>query len=177
MRVSPIVLYLAATLVVAMTPAPSSAQAAGDPRLPDSTARAKLAGPRFGVTFLSTGVQAKLAERGIGAGAMITQFGWQFERQFLGSGENVAPITEVVVLVGGLDQGLVLPSLSWLVGLRSSRGTEFGVGPNVTPAGVALAFAGGVTLRRQTLNIPISLAMVPSGSGMRVSLLAGWTMR
>ena len=70
-----------------------------------------------------------------------------------------------------------LPSLSWLDGLRSRAGTEIGVGPNVTPAGVALAFAAGVTIRQSTLNVPINLAVVPSKSGVRMSLLTGFTMR
>lgn len=155
----------------------AGAQERGDARLPQATARVELAGPRFGVTYLSTGVQDKLAERDIEVGAMVSQFGWQFERQFLGVGESISPITEVVVLVGGLDQGAFLPSVSWLVGLRTHLGTEIGVGPNVTPAGVALAIAGGVTVRQRTLNIPINLAVVPSKSGARVSMLTGFTMR
>jgi hypothetical protein len=107
----------------------------------------------------------------------IAQFGWQFERQFLAEANGLAPITEAVVLIGGLDQGVFLPSLSWLVGLRTPRGTEFGIGPNITPVGVALAVAGGFTIRSGAVNIPVNLALVPSQTGMRVSLLTGFTMR
>jgi hypothetical protein len=71
----------------------------------------------------------------------------------------------------------VLPSLTWLVGLRGRRGAEFGVGPNVTPAGTALALAGGVTLRAGSLNLPVNLALVPSKSGIRVSVLCGFNTR
>ena len=74
----------------------------------------------------------------------ITQFGWQFEKQFYSKEGGLAAMNEWVLLFGGLEQGEALPSLSWMVGLRSSSGAEFGLGPNVTPAGVALAFAGGV---------------------------------
>ena len=48
----------------------------------------------------------------------------------------------------------MLPSLSWLVGLRTRDGAEFGVGPNVTPAGTALAIAAGVTVRAGVLEHP-----------------------
>ena len=75
----------------------------------------------------------------------ISQFGWQFEKQFYSKGSGVAAVNEWVLLVGGLDQGVMMPSASWMVGLSTREGTEFGVGPNVTPAGVALAFAAGVT--------------------------------
>lgn len=79
--------------------------------------------------------------------------------------------------VGGLEQGVTLPSLTWLVGLRSAGGAEFGLGPNVTPAGVALALAGGVTFRSGALNVPVTFAVVPSKAGMRVSMLTGFNLR
>ena len=75
------------------------------------------------------------------------------------------------------EQGVTLPSASWMVGLRSPSGVEFGIGPNVTPAGVALAVAGGVTFRSGALNVPITFAVVPSKDGMRVSMLTGFNFR
>jgi hypothetical protein len=79
--------------------------------------------------------------------------------------------------VGGLDQGVVLPSGSWLVGLRTREGTEFGIGPNVTPAGVGLVLAAGVTLRTSIMNVPMNIAAVPSKAGTRVTFLTGFSMR
>ena len=78
---------------------------------------------------------------------------------------------------GGLEQGVVLPSVSWLVGLRTRTGAEFAIGPNLTPAGVALAFAAGTTFRAGVLNVPVNFAVVPSRSGMRVSVLSGFSLR
>jgi hypothetical protein len=86
-------------------------------------------------------------------------------------------VTEWVFLVGGLDQSVALPSLSWLVGLRTQGGAEFGIGPNITPAGTALAIAAGVTFEAGALNVPMNFAVVPSKSGVRVSVLTGFTMR
>ena len=136
-----------------------------------------LSGPRFGFTALSQGVVDKLHERSIEVRPTITQFGWQFEREFYTKEGGLAAMNEWVFLLGGLEQGVVLPSLSWMVGLRSSSGAEFGIGPNVTPAGVALALAGGVTFRSGALNVPMTFAVVPSKAGTRISMLTGFNLR
>jgi hypothetical protein len=138
--------------------------------------QANLSGPRIGLTFLSDGIVDKLEDEDIDVGSFVTQFGWQFERRFYSSANGPMGVTEWVLLVGGLEQGVFLPSLSWLVGIRTKKGAEFGVGPNVTPVGAALAVAAGVTFRAGALNVPVNLAVVPSKSGVRVSLLAGFNM-
>src|SRR6185369_6265299 len=94
-----------------------------------------LSGPRFGITALSDGVMNDLAARGLPAPPMISQFGWQAERAFYRSDSGVAALSEWVVLVGGLEHDLKIPSMTWLVGMRSANGAEFGIGPNVSPAG------------------------------------------
>jgi hypothetical protein len=137
-----------------------------------------LSGPRFGITSLSAGVVDKLkVERGWDLGPAVSQFGWQFEKQFYGKQGGPTAVTEAVVLFGGLEQGVVIPSLSWLVGVRASDGTEIGAGPNITPAGVALALAVGKTFRAGVLNVPVNVAVVPSRLGTRVSLLTGFSLR
>jgi hypothetical protein len=137
-----------------------------------------LSGPRFGFTSLSEGVVEKLHERNIDVRSTISQFGWQFEREFYSSKTGgLAALNEFIVLAGGLEQGVVLPSVTWMVGLRSPGGAEFGIGPNITPAGVALALAGGVTFRSGALNVPVTFAVVPSKVGTRVSMLTGFNMR
>jgi hypothetical protein len=137
-----------------------------------------LSGPRFGITALSQGIVDKLkADRGWDLAPAVSQFGWQFEKQFYGKQGGPTAVTEAVVLVGGLDQGVAIPSLSWLVGVRAADGTEIGAGPNVTPAGVALALAVGKTFRAGVLNVPVNIAVVPSRLGMRVSLLTGFSLR
>jgi hypothetical protein len=145
--------------------------------LPPPVYVASLAGPRFGVTFLAPGVVEKLAARDIQVNSNISQFGWQFEKQFYAKGGGVTMVTEWVALLGGLDQGVALPSLNWLVGLRTPEGAEFGIGPNITPNGTGLVLAGGVTLRAGAMNVPLNVAVVPSKSGARVSFLAGFSLR
>jgi hypothetical protein len=136
-----------------------------------------LSGPRFGFTVLSDGVVKALETEGVSVGPAITQFGWQFEKQFYNGPNGPMAVTEAVILLGGLEQGRALPSLSWLAGVRTKNGTEFGVGPNVTPVGVALVLSAGMTYRAGVLNVPVNVAVVPSRSGVRVSVLSGFNIR
>ena len=160
------------SLVVALA-APAAAQIA-----PPPASEVNLAGPRFGLTVLSDGVVQKLSrDNNIKIAPVISQFGWQFEKQCYGRHGGPTAITEAVVLVGGLEQGVVLPSLSWLVGVRTPDGFEFGVGPNLTPVGAALAAAMGKTFRVGVLNVPVNVAVVPSKAGLRVSFLTGFALR
>jgi hypothetical protein len=76
-----------------------------------------------------------------------------------------------------MDQDVVIPSLTWMVGLRTREGVEFGVGPNITPAGVSMAIAAGVTMRAGPLNVPMNVAIVPGKAGTRVSILTGFNTR
>jgi hypothetical protein len=153
-----------------------AAAQSGD-QAPPRTRTLDLDGPRIGFTMLSDGVRARLQEKQIAVGSAISQFGWQFERQFYTRAGGVTAVNEWVALLGGLDQGTAIPSLSWLVGLRTPQGAEFGVGPNITPAGVALALSAGVTFRSGSLNVPMNFAVVPTRAGVRVSLLTGFTLR
>jgi hypothetical protein len=146
--------------------------------LPPYAHSADLSGPRFGLTLLSDGIVAKLAERQLPVSRpYVTQFGWQFERQFFTKDSGVTMVTEWVALLGGLEQSIALPSLSWLVGIRTRDGAEFGIGPNVTPAGTALVFATGMTFRTAAVNVPVNVAVVPSKSGTRVSVMTGFSLR
>lgn len=145
--------------------------------LPPAPRTVSLAGPRLGFTFLSDGIVEKLGEANLDVRSVVTQFGWQFEKRLYTNGTGLTAVTEWVVLVGGLEQNVAVPSVSWLVGLRTTNGAEFGVGPNVTPAGTALAVAAGMTFRTGALNIPVNFAVVPSKSGVRLSFLTGFNTR
>ena len=144
---------------------------------PTATETVSLSGPRFGFTHLSDGIVKRLKDDyRINVGPVVTQFGWQFEKQLYSSG-NITALTEWVVLVGGLEQGITIPSGSWMVGIRAKNGVELGVGPNLTPAGPALAVAAGLTFGMGALHVPVNLAVVPSKSGLRVSVLTGFNLR
>lgn len=134
-------------------------------------------GPRFGVTWLAADIVDTLRSKyGVDVAPIITQFGWQFERQFASLENGPVALNEWVILIGGLDQGEILPSLTWLVGLRTQGNFEIGVGPNITPAGVALAISSGVTFRVGALAVPLNLAIVPSKLSPRTSILTGFNL-
>jgi hypothetical protein len=144
---------------------------------PSPVQELSLSGPRVGLTVLSPGVHTTLEQMGIDVKPVISQFGWQHERQFYSSGAGLTALNEWVLLLGGLEQGAAIPSLSWIVGLRGAGGHEFGIGPNVTPAGIALAVSAGITFRTGAFNVPVNVAVVPTKVGTRVSVLSGFTMR
>jgi hypothetical protein len=170
-------LRFAVVLALLLAPAVGMEVDAQIPRMPPVTPRVKLGGPRFGVTYLGGRIVDSLSARSIDVSPVITQFGWQWERQFYPSETGPSVVIESVALIGGLEQGAFLPSLSWIVGMRTRDGAEFGIGPNLGPSGYALVFAGGVTRRAAGMNFPLNVSVVPSKIGTRVSLLAGFTMR
>ena len=137
----------------------------------------RLDGPRIGLTLLSRGVVNKAKSENIDVNPVITQFGWQFESRLFRLPNGVSGLVELVPLVGGLDQGLFLPSISGLLGMRGAKGFEFGVGPNVTPLGASIVLAMGTSIQSNGVNFPINLAVVPSKEGTRVSLLVGFNAR
>lgn len=111
---------------------------------------------------------------------VISQFGWQLERRFATSPNGSTGVAEAVFLIGGAEQNVFLPSASFLIGFRTPKGIEIGIGPNVSPAGAALVLAGGITLKAGYLNVPINLALVPSFSdphGVRITLTSGFNLR
>ena len=136
-----------------------------------------LDGPRIGFTILSAGVVDKARENGVGIGPFITQFGWQFESRLFRLPNGISGLVELVPLVGGLEQGQFLPSISGLLGVRGAKGFEFGLGPNLTPLGASLVLAMGTSIQSHGINFPINLAVVPGKDGTRVSLLFGFNSR
>ena len=145
---------------------------------PRATKEINLSGPRFGLTLLGDKHMEALKEREIFLEQpFVSQFGWQFEHRLYTSDDGLSALTEWIPLLSGLEQGVAIPSLNWLVGIRTASGTEFGIGPNITPAGVGLVMAAGVTIRSGALNIPLNFAVVSSKSGPRVSIMTGFNIR
>lgn len=136
-----------------------------------------LDGPRLGFTVLSARVLDKARENNISLSPVISQFGWQFESRLFRLPNGVSGLVEFVPLVGGLEQGHFLPSVSGLLGVRGPKGFEFGVGPNLTLLGPSLVVAMGTSIQSNGINFPINLAVAPSSDGVRISLLVGFNAR
>lgn len=97
--------------------------------------RLALDGPRMGFTVL-TGLNAEIFEAPVDRGGfdgfpMMFQFGYQFEKQYLNEG-NFQALFEFIPMITGLDQGLFIPSMTILHGLRGNKkGWEFAFGPTI----------------------------------------------
>lgn len=94
-----------------------------------------LDGPRMGFTML-TGTNASIFKSpehqgGYDGFPMMFQFGYQFEKQYLNEG-NFQALFEFIPMITGLDQGLFIPSMTVLHGLRGNKkGWEFAFGPTI----------------------------------------------
>jgi hypothetical protein len=161
-----------AALPPAMTPRPPGAPLGADLLGDDHRS-----GPRFGAAYLIGG--SVTAERsGRSVSPLMSLFGWQFEHAFdTGVRSAPAPVTELVAFAGGMEQGVLLPSVSWLVGVRRPNGWEAAIGPTLTGAGVQIAFAGGVTHTFGNLNVPVNLAVAPGRRGASISVTTGFTTK
>jgi hypothetical protein len=138
----------------------------------------KLNGPRFGVTYIANGaLTRKLEERYNHISPVITQFGWQFETQIFNIEGGPSGLIEFVPLIGGLDQGIFLPSASLICGLRAGSGLELGFGPNLSAAGTGVVLAIGTSFTTGNVHFPFNFAVVPSREGTRFSLMCGFNYR
>ena len=173
-RMNRVVAIVTGILVVASSAA--YAQVVGQSQRPPETM--SLSGPRAGITYLIPGVVEQIRQDyNRDLNPVVSQFGWQFEKRFMSSDTGATAVTEWVVLFGGIDQGVVIPSLTWLLGMRTVGGIEVAAGPNISPAGTGVALAAGVTMRAGNLNVPFNVAVVPSENGPRFSFLLGFNAK
>lgn len=124
-----------------------------------------LGGPRFGFSYADGGGFEKAKETvrkakpDVELEPFMTQFGWQMEYRLFKTDKGLTALTELIPLVGGMDQGLALPSATWMVGLRGKSGFEMGVGPNVTLGGASMMLGIGYTMNMGGINIPFNIAV------------------
>jgi hypothetical protein len=137
----------------------------------------KLSGPKIGITMVQSGSLASILRKDVSMfsdevrqkwtgstgkyGAVMSQYGWQWETRF-SDGGNVTGIVEWIALVGGMEKGMFLPSVSSMVGLRNSKGIEFTVGPELSLGGIAMLIGAGYNFKFGELNVPVNIAYVPS---------------
>lgn len=161
--------WIASLLAVALAARPANAQR---PQLEQIS----LSGPRLGVTYVTGPVgRAKLAEYDLDP--LMSQFGWHFEQAINPRAGGPMFVIEEVLLVGAVDQGTAIPSATLLMGIRMPSGFEFGMGPNVTPVGPALAVGVGKSLRYGGVSLPLNLAFVRSPGALRISFIFGYALQ
>ena len=134
-----------------------------------------LAGPRIGVAYISPSPSSGLINGTLDLddmgdlpldysdkikSAVTILYGWQWESRFADGGD-VTGIVEWIALVGGMEKGLFLPSVSSMVGARTSSGLEFAMGPNLSLGGIAMVFGLGYNFKSGDLNMPVNIGFVP----------------
>jgi len=135
-----------------------------------------MSGPRLGVTFVS-GARGRevLSEHSLSS--PLSQFGWHFEQITSPRGMGPSFVVEEVFMLGAVEQGTVVPAATLLFGIRFPNGVEFGMGPNATPIGTALAIGAGWRLEYGGVAVPFNVALVTSPGAQRISLLTGYALR
>ena len=144
----------------------------------------RFGGPRIGLTYISLGTSADyLSKRG--KNPLITQFGWQFEQRIFTVDKGTSGLVEFIPLIGGIEQGMFIPSASVLIGIRGGgkRNFEFAMGPNFAvapnylgnPSGqISLVIAAGTNFKSGNINFPVNIAFIPSvGSKHEVETYQG----
>ena len=159
----------------------------------------KFEGPRIGATYINNGTVRDYLDSE-NKSPVITQFGWQFETRLFTAEDGTSALLEFVPLIGGFDQGLFLPSISILTGIRNATDAkmslEFAVGPNFSitrnwenkaAPSIGLVIAVGTSIKKSNINFPINLVFVPSvgekhdgkdyETGWKLSLIFGFNSR
>ena len=101
-------------------------------------------GPRLGIVGF-TGATAQTLMNPVNKGGynpypFMCQFGYQFEKQYLNEG-NFQALLEIIPNISGMDQGRLIPSFTFLNGLRNNRkGWEFAFGPTFNLVKMAEGF-------------------------------------
>lgn len=122
-------------------------------------------GPRIGFTYLSVGTSRVRIAEAFNRGDItpwISQFGWQFETRIFTLDDGACGLVEFIPMIGGLEQGLFLPSASGILGFRTRSGVELGVGPNLSLSGVGLVMAAGASFKIGKVTFPINVVFSPS---------------
>lgn len=106
-----------------------------DQPITSSKTTLKLSGPRVGATITwgpsADRMSAPLNEGGFNMYPVSSMIGYQFEKQYLSSGDFQA-LFEVIPGINSLESGNIVPTISGLLGFRFNKsGIEFGLGPNL----------------------------------------------
>lgn len=151
-----------------------------------------LFGPRTGFTYIYTTqeefnnkIQSIYENEDKVYTPLITQFGLNLEQRIL-LGDTLSHFAfQEVILIGGLDQSIIIPSLSFLIGYRHNNGLEIGLGPNFSittksngdlSSSVSVVYSIGWTFSFKNVYVPINLAFVPTpiDGHPRITLLTGF---
>ena len=106
-----------------------------DQPITSSKTTLKLSGPRVGANVTWGPAAERMAaptnEGGFNMYPVSSMIGYQFEKQYLSSGDFQA-LFELIPGINSLESGIVVPTITGLLGFRFNKsGIEFGLGPNL----------------------------------------------
>jgi hypothetical protein len=106
-----------------------------DQPITSSKTTLKLSGPRVGANITwgpaADRMSAPTNEGGFNMYPVSSMIGYQFEKQYLSSGDFQA-LFELIPGINSLESGIVVPTVTGLLGFRFNKsGIEFGLGPNL----------------------------------------------
>jgi hypothetical protein len=128
-----------------------------------------LNGFRLGMTYVTGDDEVDALRDAIKdptAPPLLAQCGWQFEKQYPAGKSGLAAVVEIIPLLGGFNLGMVIPSLSTVIGIRTGSGYEIGAGPQISMARrgddpkLATGFVVGAGLTRKVGNLYIPVNFV-----------------
>lgn len=147
--------------------------------------RHNLNGPRMGMSAVlapDSTVQARMKNNDIGT--VTSLFGWHFE--WLIAPQTVGPafVIQTVAMIGGVEYGVVLPSVSGMMGIRMPGGVEFGMGPQFgysgapeEPVTTSIVMAVGHSFDYSGVSIPLNLAYTRNKNSNRLSFVFGYALK
>ncbi|MBN4051923.1 hypothetical protein JYT53_00310 [Cytophagaceae bacterium AH-315-L13] len=140
-----------------------------------------LYGPRVGVAYVITSPeeftnQVNKIYGGDNFYPIFSVFAINLEQRILLGETNSHFAFQEIILIGGVDQGILLPSGTFMIGYRHSKGFEFGMGPNLSFSGLGLVAAIGKTFSTRGVFIPIDISLVfpNQNSSPRLALTTGF---
>jgi hypothetical protein len=147
-----------------------------------SLSKMNISGPRFGLTYVNSfgggDFAAQLKQRNIRNA--YSEFGWHFEFKVAPEGNTPSFVFEIVPLIGALEYGVAIPSVTVPMGIRLPNGFEFGIGPNVIlgyPSfSSSIVLAAGKTFSFHGVGIPVNVALASGKGGYAISCLAGYAI-
>ncbi|MEN8193919.1 MAG: hypothetical protein ABFS12_13940, partial [Bacteroidota bacterium] len=137
---------------------------------PEQLKTTNLGGPRLGLTYVLGNGEFYNNLKVNEMDRLVSQFGWHFEYQV--SPKSIAGpsfVVQAVPLLGGVEYGKVVPSVTLAFGIRFISGIEFGMGPNLvlTKEGLvsSLVLVGGKSFNYGGVSLPMNLAYVINPDG------------
>lgn len=129
-------------------------------------------GFRVGYVYANKGEDSPILDSG-------HLFAMGYEAEFrIASGGSMDVIIVPNVILLGMNQGVVIPTVNALVGVSFNKFVELGVGGNLAPSDsgniVHMVAAVAITPSMGTLQLPVAVSFVPDNDGYwRLGLTAG----